>query len=392
MIRVAHVIETADAHAGGTTTAFIGILHAVATRSDQVQATAYFLKPPDGDPMWDIIKTDPDRYRFASSRGKLLRPGELGRMVAADLKAGKFDVLHLHGLWCPDLAHAARAARAAGVATLWQSHGMLIRWALNHKKWKKKACLALGLGRLLSAADGHIAMTRDELETSVFPRSCPPERRYLVPLPVDISGSPPDRAALGAKGRQRYGLPGDAFVFAFLGRLHPVKRVHMTIDAFAAALPNLGDARLLILGKGDEAYEHELHEQCARLGVGDRVVFGGWLTNDIKAEGLAAADALVLNSSVESFGYVLFEAMGVGTPVLVTDTILLSKEFRQAGAAMVTENTTGALAAGMVEMATSQERRAMAARARQWAMDSFSPRAVGDRFLKAYTEVTTDRR
>lgn len=393
MIRVAQMIETADARAGGTTTAFIGILRAVATQGDQVQTTAYFTKPLDGEPMWDIIKNDPERYRFADSRGKFLRSGALGHLMAADLKAGKFDVLHLHGLWGPDLTYAAAAARKAGVATIWQSHGMLIRWALNHKKWKKKACLAVGLQRQLNAADGFIAMTQDELETSVYPPSCPPQRRFLVPLPVEIPAQMPDRTALGAKGRERYGLPTDAFVFAFLGRLHLVKRVEMTIDAFAAALPKIGNARLLLLGKGEtDEYEQGLREQCKRLGVTDSVVFGGWLTNDIKPEGLAAADALVLNSVIESFGYVLFEAMGAGTPVLVTDSILLSKEFSKARAAMVTQNTTEALSQGMIDMARAKDRPAAAARARQWAMESFSPRAVGEKFLQAYSEVTRGKR
>jgi len=389
MIRIAQMIESADARAGGTTTAFVGILRAIATLGDQVQTTAYFTKPLDGEPIWNSIHAHPEGYRYAASRGKFLRTGELGRMVASDLKAGKFDVLHLHGLWGPDLAHAARAAGKARVPTIWQSHGMLIRWALNHKKWKKRACLAVGLQRQLNAADGFIAMTQDEMETSAFPASCPAERRFLVPLPVDLPASVPDRAALGALGRQRYGLPPDAFVFAFLGRLHLIKRVEMTIDAFAAALPSIGNARLLLLGKGeDDTYEQGLREQCKRLGVTDSVVFGGWLSSDLKPQGLAAADALVLNSVIESFGYVLFEAMGAGTPVLVTDSILLSKEFTKAGAAMVTRNTTDALAQGMIDMARSTERDAMASRARTWAIESFSPRAVGVKLLHAYQTVT----
>ncbi|MBC7773055.1 MAG: glycosyltransferase [Pyrinomonadaceae bacterium] len=388
MIRIAHLIETANARAGGTTTAFLGIINAIATQRDQVQVTAYFQRPTDGDPMWDIIKADPTRYRFANTRGKFFRPAELGHMIAGDLKAGQFDVLHLHGLWGPDLAYAASAARQAGVATIWQSHGMLLRWAMNHKKWKKKACLAAGLGRELRAADGFIAMTQNELEDSVFPPSCRPERRYLVPLPVDIPASIPDRAVLGPQGRRRYALPPDAFVFAFLGRLHPVKRVSMTIDAFAAALPKIGSARLLILGKGDDdTYEQELHAQCKRLGVTQSVVFGGWLSNDVKSEALTAADALVLNSVIESFGYVLFEAMGAGTPVLVTDSIQLSKELSQAGTAMVTRNTTEALAQGMIEMVHAKDRAAVAVRARQWAMETYSPRAVGEQFLQAYAQI-----
>ena len=51
MLRVAFLIESADAAAGGTSTAFLSILDALATRSDRVTTTSYLLRPPaqDGD-------------------------------------------------------------------------------------------------------------------------------------------------------------------------------------------------------------------------------------------------------------------------------------------------------------------------------------------------------
>ncbi len=392
MLRIAQLIETADAKAGGTTTAFQSILDAISSSPDHLIATAYFLRPPDADPIWTRIRCSPNAFKVAESRGRLLRSGTLGRMIASDLAAGKFDVLHIHGLWSPDLVHAANAARRAGVPVLWQSHGMLLRWAMNYKRLKKRIFLTLGLGRALRQASGFIAMTRDELADSVFPPSCPAARRFLVPLPVSLPADMPDRAPLRAAGRARFAISHDTCVFAFLGRLHPVKRVEMTIAAFARAVehPALSNARLVVLGTGEPEYETMLRQHAASLGVADRVIFAGWVGGDAKHEGLAAADALVVNSSIESFGYVLFEALGVGTPVVITDNISLATEFQDAGAAIRAGNSVDALAAAMQRMGLlpDPDRAAMAQRGFLWAQQSFSLQSVAARLRGTYSAVT----
>ncbi|MGE3109979.1 MAG: glycosyltransferase [Phycisphaerales bacterium] len=391
MLRVAHVIESADARSGGTTTAFLSILDAIDARADRLRATAYTVRPPPDDPLWQRINAEPERFKLADSRGRLRRPAHLGRLLADDIAASNYDVLHIHGMWSPDLVHAAAAAKAAGIPVLWQSHGMMLRWAMNYKRLKKRVFMAMGLRRALRDASGFICMTRDEIVQSVFPDTCLPERKFLVPLPVTMPPRTPDRASLRAAGRERWGLPGDAAVFAFLGRLHPVKRVDMTIDAFAAAIsgPLDAHARLLILGKGDDEYERMLRDLCHRLGVADRVVFAGWVGADLKPLALAAAEALVVNSSIESFGYVLFEAIAVGTPVIITGNISLATEFQQAGAAIRADNTTTALAAAMRDMArrSPDARRDMADRGFAWARQAFSLDTVGRLLEETYHAV-----
>src|SRR5690606_9784774 len=134
-----------------------------AAGAGELDLHAYFVKPPEGDPAWTTINQRPGQFHLAASGGKRLVPGELGRLIAADLKAGGYDLLHIHGLWSPDLVMAARAARAAGVPYLWQSHGMFIRWAWNYKRLKKRLFLLAGLQKCLDHAAGFILMTRDEL-------------------------------------------------------------------------------------------------------------------------------------------------------------------------------------------------------------------------------------
>ena len=170
-----------------------------------------------------------------------------------------------------------------------------------------------------------------------------------------------------------------------MGRLHPVKRVDMTIEAFAHAVKSLPEMRLLLLGKGEtDEYEQELRAKARALGVEDRVIFAGWVLGEDKLGALSAASALVLNSVVESFGYVLFEAIGAGTPVVITENLALARDFREARAGLIAPNSVEGLAATMVASVADPDAPASAERAREWARRDFSHAAVGERFLDVY--------
>jgi glycosyltransferase involved in cell wall biosynthesis len=89
----------------------------------------------------------------------------------------------------------------------------------------------------------------------------------------------------------------------------------LLVDAFAQ-LPETLDARLFILGEGEE--RRQILEQVQRRGVGDRVRLCGFQQNPWRY--LSKADAFVLTSRYEGFGNVLIEAMACGTPVIATSS------------------------------------------------------------------------
>jgi glycosyltransferase involved in cell wall biosynthesis len=166
----------------------------------------------------------------------------------------------------------------------------------------------------------------------------------------------------------------------------------MTIEAFALAARERPDLRLLLLGKGEtDEYEAQLKDLASRLGVADKVVFAGWVAGDEKLAGLSAASALVLNSTLESFGYVLFEAIGAGTPVIITENLSLARDFEAAGAAFIAPNSIEGLAASISGVLDDPDASACAERARQWARREFSHRAIAERLGTVYRQVATRR-
>ena len=137
----------------------------------------------------------------------------------------------------------------------------------------------------------------------------PEERVSVIPVGVDLQRFHRDDRA---ECRRSLGI-GAPFVFAFIGRLAPVKRVPQLVEAFLGIeAQGAPEARLLIVGDGEEM-------PAVRALVGahplcDRVILAGE-QDDVRPY-LAAADAFVLNSSSEGMPRALIEAMAMGLAAL----------------------------------------------------------------------------
>ncbi|QYJ08287.1 glycosyltransferase [Qipengyuania flava] len=82
-------------------------------------------------------------------------------------------------------------------------------------------------------------------------------------------------------------------------------------------LPDLPDARLLLVGKGED--EASLKALSKDIGVADRVHFLGSLAPTMLPPILSAADAMVLPSASEGLANAWIEALACGTPIVITD-------------------------------------------------------------------------
>jgi len=255
-----------------------------------------------------VLRLDPVRSRL-----DLLSKPALDALRGAVAEA---DVVHLHGPWVTSNLQAAAACRRAGTPYVISTHGVFNEWALAHRGLKKKLYLSLFGRRLLEGAGSVHCTAGAELDhaASAFPRG----RGAVVPLIFDAS---PYRELRGpGEAEARFPeLAGGEPVVLFLGRVAPIKRVELLVEAFAAAAREAPGARLVIAGVfEDEAYQRRLASLAGDLGVGGRTTFAGHVGGTLKTSLYERASVMALTSYQENFGIVLYEALACGTPVVAT--------------------------------------------------------------------------
>jgi D-inositol-3-phosphate glycosyltransferase len=281
-----------------------------------------------------------------------LVPGVLVRHVAA----GPFEGLgkdDLPGQLCAFAAGVMRAeaARPAGWYDLVHSHYWLsgqVGW-LAADRWQvplvhtmhtmarvKNLALAdgdtpepagreIGEQQVVEAADRLVANTDDEAAALVDLYAASPDRVAVVPPGVDLERfSPGPGADRGqAAARREAGLPTDALVLAFVGRIQPLKAPDVLLRAAAellAARPELR-SRLVVLVVGGPSGSGlreptSLVRLAGELGLTDVVRFEPPAAATRLAQWYRCADLVVVPSHSESFGLVALEAQACGTPVV----------------------------------------------------------------------------
>ncbi|WP_114521337.1 glycosyltransferase [Altererythrobacter sp. ZODW24] len=105
--------------------------------------------------------------------------------------------------------------------------------------------------------------------------------------------------------------------FLIIARLEEKKNIGSALEAYSLWQARGGTGRVLrILGSG--ALEDELRDKSVALGIGDAVIFEGFVQTERVSEALSNALCLILPSTEEQFGLVVIEAMAMGVPALVS--------------------------------------------------------------------------
>ena len=178
----------------------------------------------------------------------------------------------------------------------------------------------LGEEQVVEAADLLVASTADEAAQLVDLYGADPARVATVPPGVDLDVFSPGPAAAA---RARLGLPEDAVVLLFAGRIQPLKAPDLLVRAASLLLardPALRERLVVAVVGGPSgsgmAEPHALTRLADCLDVADVVRFEPPVGQRALADWYRAADLTAVPSYSESFGLVALESQACGTPVV----------------------------------------------------------------------------
>ena len=181
----------------------------------------------------------------------------------------------------------------------------------------------------------------------------------------------------------------DRNVVLFIGRLAPVKGIQYLLKAAPQVLREVPDTSFVIVGSacGDYNFQKELEKLSHKLGVNDKVIFTGYISDDELLNAYSAANVFVLPTLREGLPIVTLEAMAAGKPVVASNVGGLPSIVKDGVTGFLAEpKNVGQLADSIIKLLLNEKMtREMGDNARDRVKD-FSWEKIAKETEKAYKE------
>ncbi|GGL37879.1 D-inositol-3-phosphate glycosyltransferase [Phycicoccus endophyticus] len=320
-------------------------------------------------------------------------PGQLcafaaGMMrVAAHAPAGYYDLVHSH-YWLSGQVGWLAADRW-GVPLVHSMHTMARVKNLHLADGDEPEPRGREIGevQVVEAADRLVANTRREADELVELYDAEPERVAVAEPGVDLATFTPGSRA---EARAVLGLPPDAVLLLFVGRVQPLKGPDVLVRAAAELARRRPDLRerlvVAVLGGASGSGVRTpmgLEDLAARLGIGDRLRVVPPVERATLAQWYRAADAVAVPSHSESFGLVAVEAQACGAPVVAANVGGLPTAVGDAGV-LVDGHDTADWATALGRVALDAERRRVLGRRGAEHAQGFGWARTAEKLLAVY--------
>lgn len=344
-MKVLHVIPSLNPESGGPGTSIPALCNALAEVGLNVTLYA-------GHASGDSLTIDPARQRykvklFSTDAGRLYAGCSMYRDIRA--RRGEFDLINVHSLWNPIATMVAAAARASGIPYILAPHGMLSKVSLKRRGRLKRLCAALYERRTVEGAANLRFLTRAESRDSLngwF--RCPGHFHASNGVNLKVGEVEP-----GAFRRRFPELAGRR-IMLFLGRLHPIKGLDLQLSALKMLVKRHADLTWVLIGPDDGEWGR-LSGLIRESGLESHVRWLGQIAGPERFAALADADVVVMSSFYEGHSMTVNEALAVGAPLVLTDTVNFD-EIAGAGAGYVVPRDPSELAAAVGSVLESPEK------------------------------------
>lgn len=242
--------------------------------------------------------------------------------------------------------------------------------------------------RIIREAAALHAMTRKEA-ADYRENGASDERIRVIPIGIAIGGLAEPIA--GRAFREEFGIPQNAPLILFLGRLDRIKGIDLLLGAFSQVRRKIPDVRLCLVGP-DFGYENAARKLADAAGIGDAVRFAGKIPGERKAAAFGAADVYALTSYSEGMPLSVVEAASFGVPIVVTEGCNIP-EILDWDAGRQAAPNGDAIASALLEILQSETaaRIRLGANARRMAEEKFSLERTAAELESLYESLSAKR-
>ncbi len=300
--------------------------------------------------------------------------------------AQEFDLAHIHALFSPVSSAAAAVCRQQKLPYILRPLGTLDPADLRKKRQLKQLYAAiLERPNLAGAAAVHFTSVQ---EAKISERFGVSTRDLVIPL-----GVIPPQSFLKKEGsmkRSQLGIPEDVPLVLFMSRIDPKKGLNLLIPALEKLLELGLNFHFVLAGTNpqDPNYEEKIQSQVQASPLRSHTTITGFVTGELKAALLQAADLFVLPSYYENFGIAVAEAMVLGIPVIISDQVHICQEIRDSESGWVSQLDVAEITELLrIALQNPLERQRRGLHAQEYALKHYSWDAIAAQTIQAYDQI-----
>lgn len=376
-MRVLHVVPSLLPESGGPSRTVPELCRALAANGSQV--TLFSTHMPGNRLTVEPSREPYEVVLFAAPDGALSGARQI--YTAIRQRAKDFDLVHIHSLWNFTVTLAAAGSRKANLPYVIAPMGMLSEACLRQNRYAMKRAYAWTFDRrTIEGATRLHFLNNDEEKASRSGRlRCPAS--FIVPNGTNVGVTTRPGAF-----RERFAELSGRRVMLFLGRLHAIKGLDLQLQALEQLITAYPDLIWVLVGPDDGEWPR-LSALVKGSGLEGHVKWIGPLMGDERFAALADADVLLQTSLYECQSMTVNEALAVGVPLVVTDSINF-REVQSAGAGYVVRRDASELARAIEKITESPDRgAAMRLAGRRFAAKHLSWPTITRRLNDEYAEM-----
>lgn len=314
-----------------------------------------------------------------------------GLLSRLDETVPEFDVIHVASTRHRFEQKVHELATTHDVPYVISPHASLMEWWMQNigrGQLKRFYLWRTGHEVIEDAAAIHFLSDTERDRSRTYTSTVP---SFVVPNGIHV-GEFSEPAIDGRERRTHYGVPKDATVLLHLGRVHPQKNIHLTVDAVAELVASGEEVYYVVVGPvSDAAYHRRIVEQVEDHGIQRHVQIHPPVPRARLKEAYSIADVLVQPSKVEGISMTLIEAMARSVPAIVSDKVGNATEIREWDAGEVIDSRSDAIVDAVSSLEADRHEE-LSANAWEMAREVYDIPKVAQRMEQAYEDVLSGDR
>ena len=296
-----------------------------------------------------------------------------------DDNISNYDVVHISKNWSVLAYLAARAAKKHNIPYVFSAMGFVS--IHNRSRFLKSLYSRFITIPMITNAKACISVTKEERE-DLLNVGADDKKVHVIPNGV----IPEDFLIKDDDGFRKKHSLNERKIILFIGRMDPIKGVHLLIDAFNKKRDMHNDWCLVLVGT-KSSYRKKMEQKVSAMNLNDDVIFLDPIFGEEKSIAYNAAEFITIPSLKDAMTIIAPEAACCAKPVLFTTTTDFS-ELSKCGGGIEVQPTVNGIKDGLdCLMGEDFDLSAMGAKGYKYVINHFKWEKIIVKFKEVFENV-----